>query len=176
MKFALSFFAICCLLYSMNSCNKKEPDYPNPQPEPEPELLFACANSKDIYHVWPDTFFVNSDGKMYVTYEDKVADVSAGSQFALGTCEGKTLLRGEPLNSPLAVMVRTEEGKDKARIPVSSGNIYMQDVIAEEDLARVVKLHAGAKVNFEMAMTNANQDTIQSNTLTIIFEPDFQKP
>lgn len=177
MKFAISLTLICCLLLLHFACKNTEPEEPLlPIPGPPTESTHFCANTNDIYKLWPDSFIVNNKGELYTLQQATVLDVSSDLQFALGTCDGKLALRAEATSSPLAVLVRTEEGVKKSAIAVASGNIYIRNVIAEADIARIIKREASEWVNFEMAMINFNQDTIQNNILAIRFEPEFQKP
>ncbi|MGJ1205517.1 hypothetical protein [Sphingobacterium lactis] len=179
MKIYLYPLFVISLLLAMVSCKNQEPEFPKPQPEPEPVTEYTCPKEGDIYRLWPDTIFINATGQMFSPAPDgkKIHDVPYDhSQFMLGTCQGKLLLRNKTINSPGAVKMRTEEGKAGDIIPIASGNIYLREIVSKEDIARVLALKDGGKADFEIALLNFRQDIIQTNTITFIHRADFKKP
>ncbi|MBD1427222.1 hypothetical protein [Sphingobacterium arenae] len=158
------------------SCSSIDPAPPKPIIDPIVYVEFPCPQKDNIYKIWPDTILLNNKGEFYGKLGDDIFDLKYEyTEFALGTCEGKLDLRNKAINSPLAWSVKTDEGGKREHIPTRSGVLYVKEVFLQKDIDRILKFKSEEEVDFEVALLNFNQDTIQHSTIKLIYNPDFKK-
>lgn len=159
-------------LLAMASCSDDASFVPNPQPEPDPYVEYACPKAGDIYKIFPDTLFINKSG-VHIMVENKLEPLHAEtSSFTLATCEGKFHDRNETINSPLSWAIKRGEQTEHDIVYATQGVVKIDQLIQTEDVKKILEFADGEKMEYSVALLNFNQDTIQANTITVIYKDD----
>lgn len=174
-KIAFPFFSV--LVLAVASCKRDKPPFPAPQPKPEPYKEYTCPKAGDIYKVFPDTFFVHKDG-LYILLENKLRrlhyDDKESPSFALFTCEGKFKDRNKVVNNPLLWEIREREQQKRDTVYATSGVIKINQLLLPKDVGRILAFEDGQRMEYDVALLNFGQDTIQTNTITFIYKKDLK--
>jgi len=169
---------VSALLLAVASCNDVEPINPEPEPFPGPLIEYACPNEGDIYKVFPDTMVVNKNG-LYVKVDDKYHKVPYkdphGMSFGLFTCEGKIDELADAANSPLSWEIARSENKVRDTVYATSGSILINQLLLPKDVQQISKFEDGQMMEYEVALLNFNQDTIQTSNTVVQYLKDVQE-
>jgi len=167
---------ISLLFLAAAACKQPEPIYPTPQPEPEPFVSYPCPKEGDIYKIFPDTFLVSETG-LYVKVNDNLRrlrfDDASTVSFALFTCDGKFNDRNKAINSPLSWEIKRKNTAIRDTVYANAGAITLNQLLLTKDVDQILTFKEGEKMDYDVALLNFNQDTIQANTITFIYKKDL---
>ncbi|MGX5688666.1 hypothetical protein [Arcticibacter tournemirensis] len=157
------------IIFCMGSCEKDNSQLINKRPDPEPPVIFQCPKDGDIYKLIVDTIIFNRKGELYITNGHQITFEYA--TIPLGVCAKTADFYGTARYSPMAAIVKTDEGKTREMIWDRNG--YIKNMILPEDIERFLTFTDGKKISFELSLLNFNHDIIQTSSMTIIYRERF---